>query len=58
MPVKERLESQDVFGFLTPKSFENKVMAGEFQDIRIKDCGQNNVVIGGQLVDNSQDPCN
>ncbi len=46
------------FGFLTPKSFDNKVVAGKFQNIRIKDCGENNVVIGGQLVDNSQDPCN
>ena len=46
------------FGFLTPKSFENKVVAGKFQNIRIKDCGENNTVIGGQLVDNSADPCN
>lgn len=46
------------FGFLTPKSYDNKVVAGKFQNIRIKDCGENNVVIGGQLVDNSQDPCN
>ncbi len=46
------------FGFLTPKSFENKVVAGRFQNLKIKDCGENNTVIGGQLVDNSQDPCN
>jgi len=46
------------FGFLTPKSFENKVVAGKFQNIVIKNCGKNNKVIGGQLVDNSVDPCN
>ncbi len=45
------------FGFLTPKSFENKVIAGRHQNLRIKDCGENNTIIGGQLVDNSQDPC-
>jgi len=45
------------FGFFTPKCFDNKVVAGEFQEIKIKDCGENNTVIGGRLVDNSQDPC-
>ncbi len=46
------------FGFLTPKSFENKVVAGKYNNIRIKNCGENNKIKGGQLVDNSQDPCN
>ncbi len=46
------------FGFHTSKSFENKVVAGKFQNIRIKNCGENNTVKGGQLVDNSVDPCN
>lgn len=46
------------FGFLTPKSFDNKVVAGAFQNVRIKNCGENNTVLGGQLVDNTQDPCN
>lgn len=45
------------FGFLTPKSFNNKVKAGRFQRVVIKNCGENNTVIGGQLVDNTQDPC-
>jgi hypothetical protein len=45
------------FGFLTPKSFDNTVKAGLFQHVKIKNCGENNTVIGGQLVDNTQDPC-
>lgn len=45
------------FGFFTPSCFHNKVIAGKFQDIVIKDCGNNNTVIGGQLVDTNQDPC-
>jgi hypothetical protein len=46
------------FGFLTPKSFKNKVIAGRYQHIRIKDCGENNTVIGGVKVDTGSDPCN
>jgi len=45
------------FGFLTPKSVNNKVVAGQFQNVIIKNCGENNTIIGGQLVDNTQDPC-
>ena len=45
------------FGFLTPKSFENFVDAGQFDNISIKDCGENNLVIGGQQVDTSVDAC-
>lgn len=45
------------FGFLTPKSFNNKFNAGQFQNVTIKNCGDNNTIVGGQLVDNSQDPC-
>jgi nitrous oxidase accessory protein NosD len=45
------------FGYLTPKSFNNKVVAGRFQNVKIKNCGENNTVVGGQLVDNTQDPC-
>ncbi len=45
------------FGFLTPKSFNNKVNAGQFQNVIIKNCGENNTIVGGQLVDNNQDPC-
>lgn len=44
------------FGFFTPLSFENTVIAGNKHQI-IKDCGVDNKVVGGQLVDNSQDPC-
>lgn len=46
------------YGFFTPKSFKNKVVAGRFRNILIKNCGENNTVIGGRLVDNTQDPCN
>ena len=45
------------FGYLTPKSFNNKVNAGQFQSVTIKNCGDNNTIVGGQLVDNNQDPC-
>ncbi len=45
------------FESFTPKSFDNKVVAGWFQNIIIKNCGENNTVIGGQLVDSTQDPC-
>lgn len=45
------------FGFLTPKSFSNTVIAGQFPNLKIKNCGENNTVVGGQLVDNAQDPC-
>ncbi|MBK9018352.1 MAG: hypothetical protein IPM82_32290 [Saprospiraceae bacterium] len=46
------------FGFLTPFSHDNVVHAGSFQNITIKDCGQNNTVYGGVEVDTSVDPCN
>ena len=45
------------FGFLTPTSFENKVVAGKFKSILIKDCGVDNTVIGGQQVDIGTDLC-
>lgn len=45
------------FGFLTPTSFDNKVVAGKFKSISIKDCGIDNKVIGGQQVDIVADPC-
>ena len=44
------------FGFLTPTSHENLVNAGSF-NVVIKDCGVDNTIIGGTLVDNSVDPC-
>lgn len=46
------------FGFCTPTSFENTVRSvGPFGDVVIKDCGEDNVVIGGDQVDTSLDPC-
>lgn len=45
------------FGFLTPKCFNNKVVAGQYPNVTIKNCGDNNTIVGGQLVDNNQDPC-
>lgn len=46
------------FGICTPTSFDNTVRAvGPFQHVVIKDCGQNNTVIGGTLVDTGEDPC-
>jgi parallel beta-helix repeat protein len=43
------------FGFLTPFSFENTVKAKSGQTV--KDCGVNNSVTGGILVDLNVDPC-
>lgn len=45
------------FGFLTPFSHDNVVHAGSYQNITIKDCGQNNTVYGGVEVDIEADPC-
>ena len=44
------------YGFLTPKCFNNtvNVMAGQ----TVKNCGVNNSVNGGNLVNNATDPCN
>ena len=46
------------FGFLTPKSYNNTVNAGAYQNIRIKNCGENNTVVGGVQVNTATDPCN
>ncbi len=43
------------FGFFTPTSSRNQVWAYAGQVI--KDCGENNRVMGGTLVDTSLDPC-
>lgn len=44
------------YGFLTPKCFNNtvNVMVGQ----TVKNCGVNNTVNGGNLVNNATDPCN
>lgn len=44
-------------GFFRPKSFENNFLAGRFRNIQVKDCGDNNNIFGGQLVDTNLDPC-
>lgn len=45
------------FGFFTPTSFENKVVVGQDTDAVVKDCGVNDQVNGGVLVDTMVDPC-
>jgi nitrous oxidase accessory protein NosD len=46
------------FGFLTPTSVQNRVMAGHFPGLIVKDCGQENRVLGfNAVVDNDSDPC-
>ena len=45
------------FGFLTPKSFDNFVDARSHQDLTIKDCGDNNRVVGGVQIDTGVDAC-
>ncbi len=44
------------FGFLTPFCFNNTVKVEESDTV--KDCGQNNTVIGGIAIDTAVDPCN
>ena len=43
------------FGFETPECFNNRVYT--FKDMVVKDCGSDNKILGGILVDNSQDEC-
>ncbi len=43
------------FGFVTPTSFENKLVT--YPNQKIKDCGNDNEVIGVDLVNNSEEPC-
>ncbi len=44
------------FGFLTPKSVNNTVIA--YRGLTVKDCGENNKVIGGIWINTATDPCN
>ena len=46
------------FGALAPEAYDNEVIAGDFPNIRIKDCGTNNKITGGVLVDTDVDECN
>lgn len=43
------------FGFFTPTSFQNRVWSAA--GILIKDCGEDNKVVGGDHVDTTEDPC-
>ena len=43
------------FGFFTPTSFENRVVALPGQTV--KDCGRDNIVRGGTTIDTNVDPC-
>jgi len=45
------------FGFLTPAAFENTVIPGAHKGLVVKDCGDNNHIIGIDTVDLSTDPC-
>lgn len=45
------------FGFLSPASYNNIFVAGAHPAIEVKNCGNNNTIIGGQLVNNTTDPC-
>lgn len=45
------------FGFLTPASFDNSFLAGLYPQTIVKNCGINNRILGGQLVDNTTHPC-
>ncbi len=43
------------FGFETPPSFNNRVYTTP--QMIVKDCGDDNRVLGGILIDNNEDPC-
>ncbi|MEP7269715.1 MAG: right-handed parallel beta-helix repeat-containing protein [Saprospiraceae bacterium] len=44
------------FGYPTPSSYDNRVNA--YYNMKIKDCGDDNKIHGGSLVNNTLDPCN
>jgi hypothetical protein len=46
------------FGFLTPTCSRILVTAGSYPNVKVKDCGIDDTVNGGVLVDNAVDPCN
>jgi hypothetical protein len=53
----ELVGDSERFGFFTPTSRESIVDTGKYSDLIVKDCGVDDTVIGGQLVDTSADPC-
>jgi len=46
------------FGIPAPEAYNNTVVVGNNPDFRIKDCGTNNTITGGVLVDTGTDECN
>ena len=44
------------FGFLTPAAYENSVFISD-PSYTVKDCGNDNTVLGGDQVDITADPC-
>ena len=51
-PLTDRFGLDDL-----PASHDNVVNAGRYQDIKVKDCGTNNTVHGGDQVDTTVDAC-
>jgi hypothetical protein len=45
------------FGFFVPMCHDETFIAGRYATVEIKNCGANNTVIGGSLVDNTIEPC-
>ncbi len=46
------------YGFFSPASHDNTVIAASKQDLTVKDCGNNDVMRGDLLlIDNAADPC-
>ena len=45
------------FGFPTPPAHDNAANIGAYRDMKVKDCGINNRIVGGTPVDITQDPC-
>lgn len=44
-------------GFLAEASFRNEVKAGSYSEITIKDCGNDNEIDGGILIDTAVSIC-
>lgn len=46
------------YGFSSPPCFDNVVIAGQQKELVVKDCGDNDIIIGDvDLVDHNLDPC-
>ncbi|MFK7846933.1 MAG: right-handed parallel beta-helix repeat-containing protein [Rhodothermales bacterium] len=44
------------FGFFSPTSFQNKVFVNN-DNTSVKDCGVDNLIVGGEMIDTAIDPC-